>query len=102
MKLASDSARFTSGNPDNRFVSAMASPSVGARISMVLGVVSGLFIRSSSVATDSACALRRFSGLKSNRSFGNSRRLPTAITAATTSMPRLRRVRNRSRGANAA
>ena len=49
---------------------------------MVLGVVFGSFIRSSSVATDSTLALRRCSGLKSNCSRGSSTRLPAATMPA--------------------
>ena len=40
MKLASVIARLTSGSAESRFASATASASVGARISIVLGVVS--------------------------------------------------------------
>ncbi len=85
MKLASVIARLTSGSAESRFASATASASVGARTSIVLGVVSASFMRSSSVATDSAWALRRLSGLKSNASFGTSSRLPTAMNADTAS-----------------
>ena len=82
MKLASVIARLTSGSAERRLASAAASPSVGARISIVLGVESGSFMRSTNVATDSAFGLRRCSGLKSNSSFGSSTMLPTAINAA--------------------
>ena len=69
---------------------------------MVLVVVAGSRMRSSSVATDSTFGLRRCNGLKSKRSCVNSSTLPAATTPAVISTARRRVVSKRSSGASAA
>ena len=68
-KFASVIARLTSGSVESRFASVTASPCVGASTSIVLGVVSASFMRSSSVATDSARSLRRLMRVEVEREF---------------------------------
>ena len=67
MKLDRVMVWLTSGSRPMRSASASATARVMAGTSTVLGEVSGFFIRSNRVATDSTLGLRRFRGLESKR-----------------------------------
>ncbi len=76
-KLCNVTTSETSGKASSLVAKGDVSPSDGARILIAFGEVSVFFINSSNVATDSALALRRLSGLKSNLSLASSGRPAT-------------------------
>src|SRR5262249_867569 len=101
-KLCSVSTRPTSGNW--RSFSAVAEAWARSLLStsIVFGLVSGPFIRSSNVTTDSASCARRLSGLKSKRKPASSGK-PRIVAASVVPTIQLRRFsRKRSRNASAA
>src|SRR6266436_2100447 len=102
MKLASVSVLSISGRSERRRARALAASGEGARTSIVLGDVSGSFVRSSTVCMDSVRMLRRCSGLASNFRKGSADNPIAAAMPAEIRIARLRRLRNASTGANRA